>query len=117
MSRGWANLLYVQNLLGVPPWPCLGHTWFLAADVQLFAILTPLVILPMHRLKTGAWGIREGRNGGKYAKTSHKSQKIAFIFRYLLKFMITLTCCHQRPSEYGASPLPSPLLFLSPFPL
>ena len=26
-DRGWATLLYVNNLLPVPPWPCMGHTW------------------------------------------------------------------------------------------
>ncbi|XP_046738801.1 nose resistant to fluoxetine protein 6-like isoform X1 [Diprion similis] len=37
----WVNLLYLQNL-------CLLHTWYLAADMQLFWI-SPLVIYPLHR--------------------------------------------------------------------
>ena len=26
-DRGWAALLYLNNLLAVPPWPCMGHAW------------------------------------------------------------------------------------------
>jgi peptidoglycan/LPS O-acetylase OafA/YrhL len=50
-ANGWANLFYLNNLLHQHEShelkPCLGHTWYLAADMQLFAF-SPAVFLPLY---------------------------------------------------------------------
>ncbi|XP_046738162.1 nose resistant to fluoxetine protein 6-like [Diprion similis] len=46
-KNGWFNLLYLQNLIN-PENSCLMHTWYLAADMQLFWI-SPIVIYPLYR--------------------------------------------------------------------
>ncbi|XP_034250267.1 O-acyltransferase like protein-like [Thrips palmi] len=43
-KRWWANLLFVNNLVR-PDEPCLDPSWYLACDVQLFVLATPLVML------------------------------------------------------------------------
>ncbi|XP_046600072.1 nose resistant to fluoxetine protein 6-like [Neodiprion lecontei] len=43
----WVNLLYLQNLVNVER-SCLLHTWYLAADMQLFWI-SPIIVYPLHR--------------------------------------------------------------------
>ncbi|XP_021707319.1 nose resistant to fluoxetine protein 6 isoform X1 [Aedes aegypti] len=45
----WSALLYLQNYVN-PTEICLGHSWYLSVDMQLF-ILSPLVIYPLWR-----WG-------------------------------------------------------------
>ncbi|XP_046487759.1 nose resistant to fluoxetine protein 6-like [Neodiprion pinetum] len=42
----WVNLLYLQNLVN-PENICLLHTWYLAADMQLFWI-SPIIIYPLY---------------------------------------------------------------------
>ncbi|GLG92878.1 Uncharacterized protein GBIM_00428 [Gryllus bimaculatus] len=44
----WTNLLYVNNFVHTDKM-CLGHTWYLAVDMQLFW-LSPLVLLPLWKL-------------------------------------------------------------------
>ncbi|XP_030378336.1 nose resistant to fluoxetine protein 6 [Scaptodrosophila lebanonensis] len=44
-STWWATLLYVQNY-AAPGRMCLGHSWYLAVDMQLY-ILSPLLLLPL----------------------------------------------------------------------
>lgn len=43
----WAALLFIQNYYN-PEDICLGHTWYLSVDMQLF-ILAPLIIYPLYR--------------------------------------------------------------------
>ncbi|XP_055547729.1 nose resistant to fluoxetine protein 6-like [Wyeomyia smithii] len=45
----WSALLYVQNYVN-PKKICLGHTWYLSVDMQLY-ILSPLIVYPLWR-----WG-------------------------------------------------------------
>ncbi|XP_058454323.1 nose resistant to fluoxetine protein 6-like [Malaya genurostris] len=45
----WSALLYVQNYVN-PTEICLGHTWYLSVDMQLY-VLSPLIIYPLWR-----WG-------------------------------------------------------------
>ncbi|KAH8373858.1 nose resistant to fluoxetine protein 6 [Drosophila serrata] len=47
----WATLLYVQNY-AAPGRMCLGHSWYLAVDMQLY-ILSPILLIALHR-----WGKR-----------------------------------------------------------
>ncbi|XP_058814438.1 nose resistant to fluoxetine protein 6-like [Topomyia yanbarensis] len=47
----WSALLYVQNYVN-PNEMCLGHSWYLSVDMQLF-LLSPLVVYPLWR-----WGRR-----------------------------------------------------------
>ncbi|PSN39089.1 hypothetical protein C0J52_07349 [Blattella germanica] len=41
----WTNLLYVNNYIEADNM-CLGHTWYLAIDMQLF-ILSPIILYPL----------------------------------------------------------------------
>ncbi|XP_058127296.1 nose resistant to fluoxetine protein 6-like [Anopheles ziemanni] len=50
-SYWWSTLLYVQNYVN-PRELCLGHTWYLSVDMQLY-LLAPLLIYPLWR-----WGRR-----------------------------------------------------------
>ncbi|XP_049288164.1 nose resistant to fluoxetine protein 6-like [Anopheles funestus] len=47
----WSALLYVQNYVN-PQNVCLGHTWYLSVDMQLY-LLAPFIIYPLWR-----WGRR-----------------------------------------------------------
>uniref|UniRef100_A0A182QD03 Nose resistant-to-fluoxetine protein N-terminal domain-containing protein n=1 Tax=Anopheles farauti TaxID=69004 RepID=A0A182QD03_9DIPT len=47
----WSALLYVQNYVN-PREICLGHTWYLSVDMQLY-LLSPFIIYPLWR-----WGRR-----------------------------------------------------------
>uniref|UniRef100_A0A8D8A1J5 Nose resistant to fluoxetine protein 6 n=1 Tax=Culex pipiens TaxID=7175 RepID=A0A8D8A1J5_CULPI len=47
----WSALLYVQNYVN-PNQLCIGHSWYLSVDMQLF-LLSPLIIYPLWR-----WGPR-----------------------------------------------------------
>uniref|UniRef100_A0A182W4M0 Nose resistant-to-fluoxetine protein N-terminal domain-containing protein n=1 Tax=Anopheles minimus TaxID=112268 RepID=A0A182W4M0_9DIPT len=47
----WSALLYVQNYVN-PQKVCLGHTWYLSVDMQLY-LIAPLLIYPLWR-----WGRR-----------------------------------------------------------
>ncbi|KAK3924747.1 Nose resistant to fluoxetine protein 6 [Frankliniella fusca] len=43
-QRWWTNLLFINNLVR-PDEPCLDPAWYLACDMQLFLVLTPVVLL------------------------------------------------------------------------
>lgn len=45
----WSALLYVQNYVN-PNEMCLGHSWYLSVDMQLF-ILSPIILYPLWK-----WG-------------------------------------------------------------
>ncbi|GLG92879.1 uncharacterized protein GBIM_00429 [Gryllus bimaculatus] len=45
----WTNLLYVNNYVN-PDRMCLGHTWYLAVDMQLHW-LSPLVLVPLWKMR------------------------------------------------------------------
>ncbi|XP_037708397.1 nose resistant to fluoxetine protein 6 [Drosophila subpulchrella] len=45
----WATLLYVQNY-AAPGKMCLGHSWYLAVDMQLY-IISPLLLIALYK-----WG-------------------------------------------------------------
>lgn len=45
----WAALLFIQNYYN-PMQLCLGHTWYLSVDMQLF-ILSPFLIYPLWRYR------------------------------------------------------------------
>lgn len=45
----WSTLLYIQNYVN-PREMCLGHSWYLAVDMQLY-IISPLIIYPLWK-----WG-------------------------------------------------------------
>ncbi|XP_050074483.1 nose resistant to fluoxetine protein 6-like [Anopheles maculipalpis] len=47
----WSSLLYVQNYVN-PQEVCLGHTWYLSVDMQLY-LAAPFIIYPLWR-----WGRR-----------------------------------------------------------
>ncbi|XP_037077460.1 nose resistant to fluoxetine protein 6-like [Pollicipes pollicipes] len=42
----WTNMLYINNLVDMDK-QCVGQTWYLANDMQMF-IFSPLVLLPLH---------------------------------------------------------------------
>ncbi|KAG5870080.1 hypothetical protein JTB14_021372 [Gonioctena quinquepunctata] len=42
----WPFFLYIQNYYTYPVEPCLVHTWYLSADMQMF-LLSPLVMIPV----------------------------------------------------------------------
>ncbi|XP_064538728.1 nose resistant to fluoxetine protein 6 isoform X2 [Drosophila montana] len=48
----WATLLYVQNYAAAGRM-CLGHSWYLAVDMQLF-LLSPLLLWPLWRWRRRA---------------------------------------------------------------
>lgn len=50
----WATLLYVQNYAAAGKM-CLGHTWYLAVDMQLY-VLSPLILIPIFKWKKKAIG-------------------------------------------------------------
>ncbi|XP_055932260.1 nose resistant to fluoxetine protein 6-like [Argiope bruennichi] len=43
----WANLLFINNFYAVDK-PCLGHSWYIASDLQLY-IAALLILLPLLR--------------------------------------------------------------------
>ncbi|XP_040172754.1 nose resistant to fluoxetine protein 6-like [Anopheles arabiensis] len=47
----WSALLYVQNYVN-PQEVCLGHTWYLSVDMQLY-LVSPFIVYPLWR-----WGRR-----------------------------------------------------------
>ncbi|CAH2096589.1 unnamed protein product [Euphydryas editha] len=51
--RWWAALLHVQNYLR-PFAPCLGPTWYLSVDIQLY-IISPIVIVWLYGRRAIAW--------------------------------------------------------------
>ncbi|CAH2096590.1 unnamed protein product [Euphydryas editha] len=51
--RWWAALLHVQNYLR-PFAPCLGQSWYLSVDIQLY-IISPIVIVWLFGSKAVAW--------------------------------------------------------------
>ncbi|XP_060663027.1 nose resistant to fluoxetine protein 6 [Drosophila nasuta] len=50
----WATILYVQNYAAAGRM-CLGHSWYLAVDMQLF-LLSPLLLWPLWRWRRRAAG-------------------------------------------------------------
>ncbi|XP_054157156.1 nose resistant to fluoxetine protein 6-like [Oppia nitens] len=44
----WRNLLYFNNFYGTDG-NCATHTWYLAADFQLYAVLTPILLYVLQR--------------------------------------------------------------------
>lgn len=46
----WSTLLYIQNYAN-PKQMCLGHSWYLSVDMQLFWI-APLVVYSIYRFKS-----------------------------------------------------------------
>ncbi|KAK3088500.1 hypothetical protein FSP39_019900 [Pinctada imbricata] len=46
-EKWWTNLLYINNFVypDLQPAGCLGHSWYLANDMQ-FYVLSPLIIVP-----------------------------------------------------------------------
>jgi len=42
----WRNLLYIQNFFKIED-VCLGQSWYLAADMQMYLFLGPAVLLPL----------------------------------------------------------------------
>ncbi|EDV25543.1 uncharacterized protein TRIADDRAFT_55740 [Trichoplax adhaerens] len=59
-SYWWTNLLFINNF-----WPtqlakeCIGWSWYLAADMQFF-IISPAIIIPLHRFRRKALTIPFG---------------------------------------------------------
>ncbi|XP_026315727.1 O-acyltransferase like protein-like [Hyposmocoma kahamanoa] len=52
----WTTLLYVQNYInGVGNGLCLGHTWYLAVDMQMYLLSPLLLFWVLGRRKTTAW--------------------------------------------------------------
>ena len=50
-EKGWLNFLYINNYVGGDELlACMGETWYLAVDMQLFFI-TPLIVIPLWRSK------------------------------------------------------------------
>jgi peptidoglycan/LPS O-acetylase OafA/YrhL len=47
VDNWWTNLLYVNNLVNAEE-ICMGHTWYLACDMQLF-IVAPLILYPLYK--------------------------------------------------------------------
>lgn len=48
----WTTLLYIQNYVN-PDDICMGHSWYLSVDMQLFW-LSPLIVYTIFRFKTKA---------------------------------------------------------------
>lgn len=46
----WSVLLYVQNFVN-PNNVCIGQTWYLAVDMQLF-LISPLILYPLRKWPT-----------------------------------------------------------------
>ena len=44
----WRNLLYINNLGGMSHMTCMGHTWYLANDMQFFIMSIPMIV--MHKM-------------------------------------------------------------------
>ncbi len=88
-ANGWANLLYANNIFHVHAAherkPCLGHTWYLAADMQLF-LFSPLAIIPLYR------------NGKRRACSGLKIWAVWFSALTIIPFALTLV--------YNLPPIP-----------
>jgi peptidoglycan/LPS O-acetylase OafA/YrhL len=55
----WTNILYI-NIYVNPEAQCIGHTWYLASDMQMF-LFSPFVFLPMYHLRgDNNWGLKAG---------------------------------------------------------
>lgn len=54
----WSTLLYVQNYVN-PNELCLGQTWYLSVDMQLF-IVSPLILYPLAKWPRPTIGILFG---------------------------------------------------------
>uniref|UniRef100_A0A0P5TA70 Nose resistant to fluoxetine protein n=1 Tax=Daphnia magna TaxID=35525 RepID=A0A0P5TA70_9CRUS len=47
----WRQFLYINNLFPLDPdYGCMGQTWYLAVDMQLF-VISPLIVYPLWRWK------------------------------------------------------------------
>lgn len=44
LNNWWVNFLYVQNYVRVDSGMCLAHSWYLAADMQMY-VVSPLVLV------------------------------------------------------------------------
>jgi peptidoglycan/LPS O-acetylase OafA/YrhL len=64
---GWTNLLFINNFVGpqvvqgvghpnTPQAPCLGHSWSIAVEFQMY-IVSPLLVWGMHRIGRWYWTI------------------------------------------------------------
>ena len=51
----WHTILYIANLTGKKG--CLGQTWYLWADMQMF-FMSPLIILPMFYWQKNFFGLK-----------------------------------------------------------
>ena len=50
-EEAWTNFLYINNIVDPNPSVyCMGETWYLAVDMQLF-LVSPLIIYPLWRWK------------------------------------------------------------------
>ena len=48
IDEWWTNLLYINNFNAMEHQQCLGQTWYLAVEMQLF-IITPIILFLMHK--------------------------------------------------------------------
>nr|CAH7737188.1 unnamed protein product [Callosobruchus chinensis] len=54
-ERWWSSLLYIQNYFDMGSM-CLGHTWYLSVDTQLY-LLSPIVLVPLWKYPKYGLGI------------------------------------------------------------
>ncbi|KAJ8911825.1 hypothetical protein NQ315_012555, partial [Exocentrus adspersus] len=52
----WTSLLYLQNYVNETYVLCIGHTWYLSVDMQLFFI-SPLILIPLWKYSKVGLGI------------------------------------------------------------
>ncbi|KAJ8909465.1 hypothetical protein NQ315_011234 [Exocentrus adspersus] len=52
----WTTLLYVQNYVNKNSSMCLGHSWYLSVDMQLYFI-SPLILIPLYKYSKVGIGI------------------------------------------------------------
>ncbi|CAG0905380.1 unnamed protein product, partial [Darwinula stevensoni] len=45
-DQWWRNLLYINNMVEEKEGMCMGHTWYMANDFQMY-LVSPLIILPL----------------------------------------------------------------------
>ena len=45
----WTNVVFINNF--IPVWSCLGHTWYMAIDMQFF-IISPVFIVLLYRKRS-----------------------------------------------------------------
>ncbi|GIY90030.1 nose resistant to fluoxetine protein 6 [Caerostris darwini] len=51
----WLNFVFINNLYRTSSKGCLSYSWYLAADIQVYIICIPLVILIMKKPVIGLW--------------------------------------------------------------